>query len=77
MRYKQGEAIENLRLASESSNDMLLLTAYMAFFIGIALFYMGRRAKIMWLYVWGTGLSLISLYMGTSRYFGFQLFEHF
>lgn len=63
MRYKEGEA-PPLPLAQNASDDMLILTAVLGFFIGIILFFLGRYGKQMWMWVWGLGLVFVSLAMG-------------
>lgn len=62
MRYKEGE--EPLPLAANASDDMLILTAVLGFFIGFVLVYLGRLGDQMWMRVWGVGLVLVSLMMG-------------
>ena len=76
MRYKVDE-IPKEQLAAHASDDMLILTGIMGFFIGIILFYLGRRGKQMYLWVWGFGLSIFSVYLGISIYYDWTLFEHF
>lgn len=61
VRYQEGTAAP---LAQDASNDMLLLTAVLGFFIGFALIYLGRLGKQMWMWVWGAGLVVMSLFMG-------------
>ncbi len=61
-RYKEGE---QLPLAQHASDDMLLLTAVLGFFIGFVLIYLGRLGKQMWMWVWGAGLVVMSIFMGT------------
>ncbi len=68
-RYREGE-IPKEQLAVHASDDMLLLTAILGVFIGIALTILGHKGKIMWMWVWGIGLVLCSLYLG-----GFMLFD--
>ena len=77
MRYKEGDTIPKEQLAMHASDDMLVLTAVIAFFVGIILTFLGRKGKQMWMWVWGIGLTIISAYMGLSISFGIQLFEHF
>ena len=69
MRYKDDQTGEAYRLAQHSSDDMLLLTAVLGVFIGFALTYMGKRGKQLWMFVWGIGLILASIYMGVVTYF--------
>ena len=61
-RYKEGE---QLPLAQHASDDMLVLTAVLGFFIGFVLIYLGRLGKQMWMWVWGAGLVVMSIFMGT------------
>jgi len=53
-------------LAQNASNDMLIFTAVLAFFIGIILTYLGKKGKQLWLFVWSIGLMICSLGMGIS-----------
>jgi len=53
---------------------MLVLTAILGVLIGIALTVLGRKGKVMWMWVWGIGLVLCSLYLGTSMVFGVKWF---
>lgn len=61
VRYQDGAAAP---LAQNASNDMLILTAVLGFFIGFVLIYLGRLGKQMWMWVWGAGLVIMSLFMG-------------
>ncbi|NKB78173.1 MAG: hypothetical protein GKR96_14355 [Gammaproteobacteria bacterium] len=62
MRYQEGEIPPEL-LAANSSNEMLLFTAIMGFVIGILFVYLGRTGKQLWMWTWGAGLVLCSLYL--------------
>ena len=75
-RYKEGE-IPKEQMAVHASDDMLLLTSILGFFIGFILFYIGRKGKQMWMWVWGIGLILCSIYLGLSMTTGLRLFKHF
>ncbi len=76
MRYKEGE-IPKEQLAVHASDDMLLLTAVLGTIIGLALTFLGRRGKQLWMHVWGIGLVICSLYLGLSMAFDLRLFGHF
>ncbi|RBP53425.1 hypothetical protein [Arenicella xantha] len=76
MRYKEGEIPPEM-MAVNASNDMLLLTSVLGVLIGIALTIMGRKGKQMWMYVWGIGLVICSIYLGVSIGFGWNLFGKF
>jgi hypothetical protein len=67
MRYSSD--IPEVPLASHASDDMLLFTAVVAIFVGFALVWMGRKGKIMWMWTWGAGLVVVSIYMGTAILF--------
>jgi len=77
MRYKENEAIPKEQLASHASDEMLILTGIIGFFVGLILFYLGRKGKQMYLWVWGAGLVLISIYLSVSIWLDWTLFEHF
>ena len=77
MRYKEGEPIPTEQLAMHASDNMLILTAIIATFVGLALTVLGRKGKQMWMWVWGIGLILISLYMGISIAFDIKIFTYF
>ena len=77
MRYKENIEIPKEQLTSHASDDMLILTGIMGFFIGLVLFYLGRKGKQMYLWVWGAGLVVFSIYLSVSIYFDWTLFEHF
>lgn len=76
MRYKEGD-IPKEQMAVHASDDMLLLTAVLGVLIGIVLTIIGRKGKQMWMWVWGIGLVICSVYLGVSLYFGINLFGHF
>jgi len=76
MRYREGE-IPPEQLAVNASNDMLILTAVLGVFIGLTLTYLGRRGKQMWMWVWGNGLVIISIYLGLSIKYELKLFGNF
>ncbi len=76
MRYREGE-IPKEQLAVHASDDMLILTAVLGVLIGIVLFILGRMGKQMWMWVWGIGLIICSVYLGISMYFDITLFGYF
>ncbi|MEO0367356.1 MAG: hypothetical protein AAF197_01070 [Pseudomonadota bacterium] len=81
MRYKDnGDGqllIPSEELAKNASDDMLLLTAGLGIFIGIAFIFLGRLGKQMWIWVWGIGLIFVSTYLGISIYYGVRWFGYF
>lgn len=56
---------------------MLLITAVLGFFIGIALVWLGRKGRQMWMWVWGLGLVILSIYLGLGMVFDLKLFGYF
>lgn len=78
MRYREGEVIiPKEQMAVHASDDMLLITSVLGILIGIALIMLGRFGKQMWMWVWGIGLIICSLYLGASLLFGLKLFGLF
>lgn len=77
MRYKENDIIPPEQLASHASNDMLILTGIIGFFVGLILYYLGRKGKQMYLWVWGIGLSVFSIYLSITIWLDWTLFEHF
>ena len=65
MRYEAGEtvAVEQMTLYSESDglHFMLNFTVALALLIGIALWWLSRRGRVLWLQVWSIGLVVFSI----------------
>ncbi|MEM7193309.1 MAG: hypothetical protein AAF402_00070 [Pseudomonadota bacterium] len=76
MRYKDGEIPPEI-LAINASNDMLLFTAVISMMIGIVFFFFGRRGKQLWIWTWGIGLILCSLYLWFTLTTGIKIFGYF
>ncbi|MFT7526982.1 MAG: putative alpha/beta hydrolase [Arenicella sp.] len=68
LRYKDDQTLEGYKLGQHARDDMLLLTAVLGVFVGFALTYMGKRGRQLWMFVWGIGLILASIYMGVVPY---------
>lgn len=70
MRYlEQSQTPSQPPLYAEAGTlqDMLLFTVVLALFIGIALLWLGRHGRVMWLTVWSAGLIVSSiLYIGAD-----------
>jgi len=66
VRYREGE---ELPLTQYASDDMLLLTAFLGIVIGVILTLLGKFGKQMWMFVWGIGLVISSVYLGISIWF--------
>jgi len=76
MRYAEG-TIPKEQLTMYASDEMLILTSIIAFFIAIALIYLGRKGKQIYMWTWGLGLAFISVYLGLSIWLDWTAFEHF
>lgn len=65
MRYEASEAVPLDQMTVYSESDglhfMLNFTVSLALFIGIALWWLGRRGKVLWLQVWSIGLVVFSV----------------
>ena len=65
MRYEAGETVpvEQMTIYSESDglHFMLNFTVALALLIGIALWWLSRRGKVLWLQVWSIGLVIFSI----------------
>ena len=56
-------------LTRNSSNGMLLFTAFLSIIISFAMIYLGKKGKQLWM-VWGAyGLIIMALYMAGSLLF--------
>jgi type VI protein secretion system component VasF len=61
MRYRDGQAPDPLNPHGESMHQMLTLSMWMSILIGIVLFALGYKGKVLWLKVWSAGLVLLSV----------------
>jgi len=61
MRYPEGQEPNPLYPHSESMHHMLTLSMLLSIVVGVVLFFLGRRGKILWMQVWSAGLVLCSL----------------
>ena len=71
MRYEasEGVPVTEMVIYSESSglHFMLNFTVALALVIGIALWWLGRAGKVLWLQVWSVGLVVFSIaYLGAA-----------
>lgn len=71
MRYAEGN-IPKDQLAMHASDDMLIITSIIAFFIALALIYLGRQGKQLYMWTWGIGLALFSIFLGVSISFDWK-----
>lgn len=73
MRYEVSEGGAGTDLPVYSQSDglhfMLNFTVALALLIGVALLWLGRRGRILWLQVWSVGLVVFSLaYLGAAAF---------
>jgi hypothetical protein len=70
MRYEEGSvapAEMQVYSQSEGLHFMLNFTVALALLIGIALWWLGRRGRVLWLQVWSIGLVIFSIaYLGAA-----------
>jgi len=71
MRYEVSEADPLNELPVYSQSDglhfMLNFTVALALFIGMALWWLGRSGRVLWLQVWSMGLVVFSIaYLGAT-----------
>jgi hypothetical protein len=68
MRYRIGETSQ--QVGPPISGEMLVFAVVLGLLIGIVLFGLGLRGRIMWLTVWGGGLVLASVTYLVSFFLG-------
>jgi hypothetical protein len=64
MRYEEGSVpLEQMQVYAQSDglHFMLNFTVALALLIGIALWWLGRRGRVLWLQVWSIGLVVFSI----------------
>lgn len=70
MRYEEGSVpLDQMQVYSQSEglHFMLNFTVALALLIGIALWWLGRRGRVLWLQVWSIGLVVFSIaYLGAA-----------
>jgi hypothetical protein len=71
MRYEAGEGVpvNDLPIYSQSHglHFMLNFTVALALLIGLALLWLGRGGRVLWLQVWSAGLVIFSVaYLGAA-----------
>ena len=59
MRYRIGEELQ--QAGPTISGETFVFAVVLGLLIGVALFALGLRGRIMWLTVWGGGLVLVSV----------------
>ena len=75
MRYEASEGVppaQEMQIYSQSSglHFMLNFTVALALIIGLALLWLGRRGRVLWLQVWSAGLVLLSIAYLVAAAFG-------
>lgn len=76
MKYAEG-TIPKEQLAMHASDNMLIFTSIIAFFIAMALIYLGKKGNQMYMWTWGIGLAIISAYLGISIWLDWTAFVYF
>ncbi len=71
MRYEASEDLDLAQMEVYSQSDglhfMLNFTVVLALLIGMILWWLGRRGRVMWLQVWSIGLVVFSIaYLGAA-----------
>ncbi len=72
MRYEAGDEVPPVsEMVIYSQSDglhfMLNFTVALALIIGVALLWLGRRGRVLWLQVWSVGLVVFSVaYLGAA-----------
>ena len=65
MRYEAGETVPLDQMTVYSESDglhfMLNFTVALALIIGVALWWLSRRGRVLWLQVWSIGLVFFSV----------------
>ena len=72
MRYRVGQEVDPQQPYGESIHGALTVTMWLSIVIGVILFLLGRRGKVMWLTVWSVGLIISSIIYLVNDYY--QLF---
>ena len=75
MRYEASEGVppaQEMQIYSQSSglHFMLNFTVALALIIGLALLWLGRRGRVLWLQLWSAGLVLFSIVYLVAAAFG-------
>ena len=71
MRYEASEGVPPNEMQVYSESDglhfMLNFTVALALLIGVALLWLGRSGRVLWLQVWSIGLVVFSIaYLGAA-----------
>jgi len=75
MRYSEEQAadpLQGMQIYSQSDGLHLMLnfTVFLALVIGLILFWLGRRGRVLWLIVWSAGLVIFSIAYLVAAMFG-------
>ncbi len=71
MRYRTDEGPNEAYPFSESMHQMLTFTMVISIVIGLLFLIIGLRGKVMWMWVWGAGLVILSVAYLVADFFGF------
>lgn len=67
------QPIPKEHLAKHSSDGMLIFTAVLGVLIGVSIVFIGKKGRVLWMRVWGTGLVAFSIFLGLSLRYNWQL----
>ncbi len=68
MRYREGQAPDPDNPYGANTHFATDFSMVLGIFIGIALFWMGRRGRMIWLQVWSVGLVVLAIIFLGQRY---------
>ena len=68
MRYREGQSPDPDNPYGENTHFAVDFSMVLGIFIGIALFWMGRKGRMIWLQVWSVGLVLLAVIFLGQRY---------
>lgn len=71
MRYQESEALGPLYRDTDGLHFMLNFTVALALVIGVILFWLALRGRVLWLKVWSIGLVLASVSYLTAAALGY------
>jgi len=71
MRYQDNEALGPLYRDTDGLHFMLNFTVALALVIGVVLFWLSLRGRVLWLKVWSIGLVLASVSYLTAAALGY------
>ena len=71
MRYREDQAAEIVYSQSEGLHFMLTFSVSLGLVIGVALLWLGRHGRVLWLQAWSMGLIAVSITYLAADLFGY------